>query len=343
MILTRLLLHTQSQTLSQNGQPERRRKYSSNLHPVRHPKITMGDLYGRETRCDSPAPVTYLETARSLAKFKQRSHETSLDTHLPSLSKSAGAPRVILFGDSMVERMQTTAASASLEPWPSEAVLNDAILHELNEERHRLGRVALSRISQVFNAGCGGDQIENMLYRLLGSQEGQAGWYERPKLQGLADALSRKEGDVNLWIVHAGTNNLHKKKGLCTGALIALRALLLALLDVSGPRTYILLTGLFYRKDIACIVVDAANARLREVTAEVASIVAPAPTCTGAGSPSRPNTLPRVGFLQTPVEFSPEEHLDDHVHLNSLGYQMWMNSLFSAAANVLELIGLPNH
>lgn len=59
-------------------------------------------------------------------------------------------PQVLLLGDSMIERMQTTCKSASLRPWPAAAILRDAYLLEytvLHKER----------LEGVFHAGVSGE------------------------------------------------------------------------------------------------------------------------------------------------------------------------------------------
>lgn len=210
-----------------------------------------------------------LQLAHKLSKYKQHSLDISLNAHFPTLANIARSPKVVLLGDSMIERMTTTGKSPNLMPWPSESMIAEDTLKIMNylrmskrKDLQQKDLRSLPRLSGVFNAGCSGDKIENMLFRLVGDAGGRA----RPQgekaetFSGLADALSlRKENKVLLWIVHAGTNNLHQKNGLTDASISALRVLLLSLLQTSAQGAHILLTGLFYRTDIADELVDEAN------------------------------------------------------------------------------------
>lgn len=128
--------------------------------------------------------------------------------------------------------------------------------------------MAFGRIGGVLNAGCGGDHIENMLLRLVGN--------EQTNLTGLIDALSIvhalscRSKRTRLWVVHAGTNNLHRTWGMPQRSIEAMRVLLTAILQASAPRAHILLTGLFYRTDVPDPLVDQANIRLRRLVDELA-------------------------------------------------------------------------
>lgn len=212
-----------------------------------------------------------LQLARQWSKYKQRSLEILRDDHLPTLASTARSPTVVLLGDSMIERMITTGQSPNLMSWPSEAMMDAGTLKIMNylrmSKRKHLQQKdlrSLPRLGGVFNAGCGGDKIENMLFRLVGGADGQSHPQEtqpeEKNFSGLADAFSPpKENKVLLWIIQAGTNNLHKKKGLTDTSVSALRVLLMSLLQISVPEVHILLTGLFYRNDIADSLVDQAN------------------------------------------------------------------------------------
>ncbi|KAJ4423883.1 hypothetical protein N0V82_001467 [Gnomoniopsis sp. IMI 355080] len=386
-----------------------------------------------------------LHTARQLSRYKQRSRQTSRNDHLPMIDRVSRTPRVMLLGDSMLERMTTTGQSPSLQPWPSEQMFSRMQLAQMNSSRGLAGRSILQRVSAVFNAGCGGDKIENILYRLLGDEEpsrdeesSKEGHQQSSHLDGLVDTLSKRQTKVKLWIIHAGTNNLHKVNGLSDASLLAMQAVLKVLLSISAPETHILVTALFYRKDIQTELVDQANTKLQDLVEELAlqtpseptspydvekrrdSVISqtvsarsgnslydvPKPTDTGGDgtsgetSDSDPTTatirpissrefkaredaersvleagisrrdfqpewkgapkqldhfderrkrnkyinlqiphnpeVPRLSFLSMPTEFDPDQHLDDHVHLNLRGYQMWMETLFPMAANMLS-------
>jgi platelet-activating factor acetylhydrolase IB subunit beta/gamma len=148
-------------------------------------------------------PLTPHQTLQPLAKFKARSHETSLTEHLPLLAshfpnQNGLGPTVVLLGDSMFERLKTTGLAPLNQPtapWPWPALLDDATLASLE----------MQRLEGVFNAGVGGDMVQNIAYRLVGD--------ESRGLPGLFPALVGR-GTVRLWVVQAGTNNLKVKKGL---------------------------------------------------------------------------------------------------------------------------------
>jgi len=106
-------------------------------------------------------PTKSQEALITQGKFKTRSHDTTLKTHIPELSKRQGDFDIVLLGDSMLERLKTTGASTRL-----------------------------AHMERTFNAGVGGDKIENVLYRL--------------GTLGMLDKLS--ERNVKLWVVMVGTN-----------------------------------------------------------------------------------------------------------------------------------------
>ncbi|KAK4459697.1 platelet-activating factor acetylhydrolase IB subunit gamma [Cladorrhinum samala] len=172
-----------------------------------------------------------------ISKFKARSFETSLTSHIPLLQsctpQAAASPSVVLLGDSMLERFITTGESPNLvSPWPSPTLL-PGLPEGLGDE---------SRLANVFNAGVGGDKIQNMAYRLLGDPEN--------KLPSLAACIEQLKS-VKVWVVHAGTNNLTPKRGLSDQDADALEVLLMAVKDVSDE------------------MVDAANSKLERVVGKL--------------------------------------------------------------------------
>lgn len=330
---------------------------------------------------DDPADI--LQTARQLSKFKERSQQTSRDDHIPKIMRTSRAPRVMLLGDSLLERMTTTGQCLSLQPWPSEQMLSKLQLDHINSNGCPSKSKILYRISDAFNAGCGGDKIENILYRLLGNEDSMEREREEPSsrgyeqfFHGMIHTLGERDTQVKLWVVHAGTNNLHKKKGLTDASVDAMRVLLRTLFHISAPETHVLVTALFYRKDIQNELIDQANAKLKEIVDALALEVSCVPTSTHASGkrcasatigelsgcgrgqfdkPLRATTvdddgggkhfhlqiphsckIPRIQFLPVPGVFDPEEHLEDHVHLNLGGYQMWMEVLFPMVADMLQ-------
>ncbi|KAF9100508.1 hypothetical protein BGX27_000356 [Mortierella sp. AM989] len=214
-----------------------------------------------------------IQTAMS---FKERSHNTLHEVHLPEITPAASselnqpqltaAPPidVVLMGDSMLERFKTTGTSTRLAQFPSS-----------------------------FNAGCGGDKVENVLYRLS---------YMYPLLENRS---------IKLWVVMVGTNNL-RKKGLRPSDIALYRLLLQALLRIE-PKSKILACEIFKRKDIEDRYVDEANGALKAMITEM-------------------NT--NLGLLEERIIWSEvpsdatKEKLDDHVHLDEGGYQIWDEALY---------------
>ncbi|KAK7747513.1 hypothetical protein SLS53_001768 [Cytospora paraplurivora] len=170
-----------------------------------------------------------------------------------------------MLGDSMIQRMRTndgTEDARSLELWPSQKLWPDqgpGGLLEFNLRREAQRLPPLVRINGMLNAGCGGDKIENVIYRLVGDRVND--------VQGLADALitSKRAPKVKLWVIHAGSNNLHPKRGFTDESVQAFHVLLKTILDISGKAVHILVTGLFYRKDIKDEFVDQANVKLKKL------------------------------------------------------------------------------
>lgn len=208
----------------------------------------------------------------------------------------------MLLGDSMIERMQTTGQSASLEPWPSPSILGDAYL-----ESNRSKGLLHERLRGVFNAGVGGDKYENILYRLCGAQERQ--------LSGLLDTPTAL--DAELWFVHAGTNNLHPKRGLSDASVEVLRLMLMSILASTPFETRILLSGLFYRTDISDHLVDEANTKVEHLVDSI----------------NDTQREPRLFWIPAPGSVRKEVHLEDHVHLNDKGYRVWFQHLLPRLAS----------
>ncbi|KAH6653162.1 SGNH hydrolase-type esterase domain-containing protein [Truncatella angustata] len=243
------------------------------------------------------------------AKYKQHSLKTSRDDHIPLLISGCQTPSIVLLGDSMIERMQTTRTTPGLHSWPSETFLDDASLKNLT----LTSGAEIERLQGVLNAGVGGDKYENILYRLLGDPARQ--------LRGLTDVLS--QNNITLWVIHAGTNNLRSKRGLSDESVDLMRLLLQAVLRISKPGTNILVTGLFYRTDILDRLVSDANAKLKLLVRSM----------------NGRSEKKRIVFVPPPTSVG-GEHLEDHVHLNTEGYRLWIEYLLpkvsSHSRSILE-------
>lgn len=241
-----------------------------------------------------------------IARFKIRSYETSLNSHLRILQSCAEtpstSPSVIFLGDSMLERFITTGNSPNFtSPWPSPTLLPT------------LPDNGSSRLPHILNAGVGGDKIQNMAYRLLGSDS------EDSPLPSLAAAIANLKS-VKLWVVHAGANNLNPKRGLSDQDAAALEVLLRAVLKIDGaPRvsTRVIMTAILYRKDVSDEKVDDANRKIQDVITKLNREVG------GMLSDKRVTWL----GPEAAKGLKKEEHLVDHVHLNLEGYRIWVREV----------------
>jgi platelet-activating factor acetylhydrolase IB subunit beta/gamma len=253
-----------------------------------------------ETTTKPEPTFTALQT---IAKFKARSHDTSKNTHIPLLHSHTNnapnhGPTVVLVGDSMFERMTTTGETPNFTaPWPSPAMLDDTTLTKISDNHNP----PMNRLTRVFNAGVGGDKIQNIAYRLAGAPHPNE---EDRNLPGLLPMLARCE-TVRVWAVQAGTNNLSPKQGVRDADVAALG---------------VLVTGLFYRKDVAVELVDKANEKVRGL-------------CKGLEERFGQG---RVRYLHPPTAVKVEEHLVDHVHLSLDGYRLWAEELFMAVSGFLR-------
>ncbi|KAK4245709.1 hypothetical protein C7999DRAFT_42793 [Corynascus novoguineensis] len=284
-----------------------------------------------------------LADLRPIAKFKVRSHETSKTVHIPLLLRqshsSSQDPTVVLLGDSMFERMTTTGESPNLvAPWPSPAMMSDDKMHALfdldgKEVERTEGKIEKEnernngrRLHGVFNAGVGGDRIQNLAYRLVGSGNDANADTETGEinLPGLLPVLAAR-GTAKVWVVHAGTNNLSPKKGLSDGDADALRRVVGAVLQANPEkgRCKVLVTGLFYRRDVSKELVDLANDKVKRAVEMLQEQCG----------------TERVTYLPPAAAVKPEEHLVDHVHLSLDGYQLWAEELFPKVASILDSVG----
>ncbi|KAF8854658.1 SGNH hydrolase [Acephala macrosclerotiorum] len=211
-------------------------------------------------------------------KFKARSHETHQEVHVPSLTAqlSSNPITTLLIGDSMFERLKTTGLNTHTSKFCSQSN------------------------SPTFNAGVGGDKIENVLYRLD---------------LGLLDILSQQKEELKLCVVMIGTNNFNGKKPLKVTDIESYRPLLQALLRIFNAESKILCCEIFKRKDIKDELVEESNRTLRELTADMNAKLG----------------KERVGWIAAP-EGIVKERLEDHVHLDEEGYRIWDEILSSRIA-----------
>ncbi|KAI0114211.1 SGNH hydrolase-type esterase domain-containing protein [Hypoxylon sp. NC0597] len=256
------------------------------------------------------SPEDFHQLLRRHAEYRRRSYNESRVYHIPVLRTNPMRFNVVLLGDSMIERFQTTAQCNNLRPWPSPNMRHSpntkGIPFSSSTKAHQL--------DGVFNSGVSGDKYDNILYRLRGDMT------QRHGLLGLMEVL--EEQDILLWVVHAGTNNLDPTHGLRDGDIADLRLILQTLLRISHPAAHILLTGLFYRSDIRNNLVDDANFKLKSLHELMNNNV-------GDG---------RISFLPPPTTLKENFHFADHVHLNQEGYRLWISELWPRMSEILAAI-----
>lgn len=257
----------------------------------------------------------FLTRLKTSAKHKERSHQTHRNIHLPELNArlnlSLDLPdpsppphdgpyalhpdltntskiEVVYFGNSMLERFKTSGRDTEL------------------------GK--LGREGKAWNAGCGGDKNENVLYRL--SQD-----------QGLYPLL-KKAGEENpskcaikLWVLASGTNNLHPKRGLRAPDIESWRLLVEACLRIA-PESRVLACDGFYRKDISDELVDVGNQALKGVVEEMNREMIDS------------GWEERVMWLEA-REAIGKDMLVDHVHLMEKGYRVWDDRLWPSVQEFL--------
>lgn len=200
-----------------------------------------------------------------LAKDKERSDTTHRNTHAPLLAIDTQY-KVVYIGDSMFERLKTPDLITSLHNLPNS-----------------------------LNLGVGSDKIENVLYRLK---------------TGLWDSFHARrralfpDGEVKLFVLHAGSNNLRKEDGFRAKEIEAYELLARALLAMGGEECKVLCTGLFRRKDVPESAVRMSNGEIEGVVKRL-----------------NQEFVGRVRYLASPEEVGTDDRwLVDDAHLTVEGY-----------------------
>lgn len=107
----------------------------------------------------------------------------------------------------------------------------------------------------LLNAGVGGDRIQNVVYRL-----------------GTKDLFSGlKQRGVKFAILHMGTNNLRRNRGL-TGGEIEQYAMVLEALTRAAPDIVVFVTGIMPRTDIGSNFINRSNTDLRQLVQDFNAI-----------------------------------------------------------------------
>lgn len=159
--------------------------------------------------------MEFRKLLRAEMKFKTRSHNTYHDTHAPELRNQqaqllkGSPPSIAATSSTSVENIQTP--SPPDEPATIDTVfIGDSMLERLKTTG---AHTQITHLPSSFNAGVGGDKIENVLYRLD---------------LGMMDLLG--ERNVKVWVVMVGTNNLKKSHHLLPVEVRNYRLLVEALL-----------------------------------------------------------------------------------------------------------------
>jgi len=157
-------------------------------------------------------------------KWKDRTHKTHLK-HIAAQGESGRRNyRLAFLGDSMMERWLTTGVALWTTHFAKDCI----------------------------NLGVGGDGIENLLYRLKGTQ---------PQLPGCLDNIV-----VDCVLLMIGTNNLSNRSAAHISAGIAN---VVAVVRAKQPKARIVLYGLTYRKDVDKSKVTEVNSRLRDEFSDI--------------------------------------------------------------------------
>ncbi|KAK6343516.1 hypothetical protein TWF730_011106 [Orbilia blumenaviensis] len=246
---------------------------------------------------ESSFPKQLRESIVNSMKYKERSHQTLEEVHKPGLES---IPPVTNDSD---------------PPCFDVIFIGDSMLERLKTTGKN---TKLHNLPRSFNLGVGGDKVENVLYRLH---------------TGYISLLERRP--TKLWVVHIGSNNLRPKKGLKDSdpSDYSNFALLIKTLRVLSPKSKVLVTGLFRRKDISDEIIRTTNEKLARVLCDLDSLPDRVP---GTSS----NAAVESGRLlwEKPTEAVNTDLLADHVHLNEEGYQLWDESMY---LRILEILGEP--
>ena len=228
------------------------------------------------------------------ASYKERSHQTHIQTHQVQLESSSSINSlsttvcelpsqidIVLLGDSMLERFKNTG---------------------------KYTQIGQLHYPKVFNAGVGGDKIENVLYRIQ---------------LGLLSMLKPK--NPKLIVIQLGTNNLRPKQSLQSQHLENYHLLLQALLVLLSAQTQILVTGLFRRRDVDEQCILQSNVAIKQLV----------DTINTQGTEKQVKENYRIHWMDPPEEIR-LDHLADNVHLNQHGYRIWDEKLYSKIQELLN-------
>ncbi|KAF2654256.1 hypothetical protein K491DRAFT_550720, partial [Lophiostoma macrostomum CBS 122681] len=180
---------------------------------------------------------------------------------------------VVYLGNSMLERLKTTGRTTQL-----------------------------ANLTTSWNAGCGGDKNENVLYRL------DLGLYSILKQYHASETAEGRPG-IRVWVLKSGTNNLHAKKGFREQDVESWRVLVESCLKIA-PGSTVLACDVFFRKDVDDGLVERGNQMLKGVVEEF----------------GKQEEGERVKWVEA-RHLVTKDMLVDRVHLNEEGYRVFDETL----------------
>ncbi|KAL5586034.1 hypothetical protein FOBRF1_015904 [Fusarium oxysporum] len=222
--------------------------------------------------------------------FKQRSHETHHNTHVPEIKANPGEYTVAVLGDSLFERFKTTGKFVSVEPSADEMFKLRS--HQTHHDTH-VPQIK-NNPGQYTTATLGASDVERFKAtgRILSINEDS-----RILNLGLVRLLKQHQPNIKTMYIHMGSNNL-KKQGLLKGDADAYGALIKQL-RTEFPDMTIVITALFIQRGLGLDVIEDANNKLKAIADE--------------------NECEFLPFGDDQAGIMSE----DNVHLNEFGYRKW--------------------
>lgn len=274
---------------TQGNYKERSNTTFENVHKPELEALNKALSNKDETATSSAAP--------SLSEKKDKENETEKE----SGSSTFQSPRTLLIGDSLLERLKTIRT-----PPLQTILLDSSAIESLKNPPPGSAQLQLTTLLSSINLGCGGDKIENVIYRLY------AGTYR---------LLLPLSPSIKLIILQVGTNNLRPLRPL-TATECAKYSLLLAALLKIAPGATLVCSGLFNRRDIPDEAVGGSNDALKKAVE-------------GLDHAGVEDWTGRVKWVDAPVVGEAERV--EHVHLNDEGYRLWDRALGGVITEILRV------
>lgn len=219
--------------------------------------------------------------------------------------------QTLLIGDSLLEHLKTLRSDFQSSGKENKEHSVQTVLFSSSSIEHlRQQSIRIATIPYSLNLGVGGDNIENVLYRLS---------------LGTYNLLLPHSPHLRLVIVQVGTNNIGPKRSLTADKLWKYGLLIQTLLRIA-PKAQVLCSGLFRRKDVPDGVMAESISGLRGVVDDLNG---------NGGEDGVEGCKGRVRFVEAPL--LEDEDMVDHVHLNWEGYALWDQVLWPIVEECLEV------